>query len=474
MNDYQQPINRIYEFFAEICKIPHPSSYCENIRKYLKQTAEIHNLKYREDNAGNVRLDRKNAVFSETILLQSHMDMVPQSIDNNFDFTTQSIEFEQVNGLLRSKGQKTTLGADNGIGMASSLAAMIDENLKDIPLCALFTVDEETGMYGARNITPEFLECRAIFNLDSEEWGTFIIGCAGGNRLTSRIPVKKQIMPQDCTAAVRVKCRGLKGGHSGVDIHLNRGNAILILLDFVSESCMYVSSILGGTLSNAIPRDAELTGAVKDFEAFCDFAAEYSEKVKKEFDTFDDFAIVVEKTETLPEFCIDDFGHLALYLKSTHYGVIAVDEDYGCVATSNNLATIKGDTSSLELMMSQRSIFTNDKENLTRTLAEHFAKIGAENEIIPGCPAWESSNSPAFLKLLSDTFSELFNKTPEITYIHAGLECGLFQSIKPNIPIISFGPTIRFPHSPSEELDMASLKDFYIFLVNILQKLLKN
>ena len=295
MNDYQQSVNRIYEFFADICRIPHPSSYCGNIRKYLKQTAARHNLQYREDSAGNVRLDRRNAVYNETILLQSHMDMVPQSIDPDFDFTTQSIEFEQVGGVLRSKGQKTTLGADNGIGMASSLAAMIDEDLKDVPLCALFTVDEEIGMHGAKNINPEFLECRTIFNLDSETWGTFIIGCAGGNRLISRIPMKKQLMPQDCITPVKVSCRGLKGGHSGVDIHLNRGNAILILLDFISESCVHVSTIHGGTLGNAIPRDAEFTGAVKDFETFVAFAEKYSEKIKKEFDTFEDFAIVIEK-----------------------------------------------------------------------------------------------------------------------------------------------------------------------------------
>lgn len=473
MNDSQRSINRIYEFFADICKIPHPSSYCDNIRKYLKQTAEIHNLQYREDTAGNVRIDRKNAVYKDAVILQSHMDMVPQSVDPDFDFTTQSIETEQVGGVLRSKGQKTTLGADNGIGMASSLAAMIDEDIADLPLCALFTVDEETGMYGAKNIAVEFLEGKAVFNLDSEEWGTFIIGCAGGNDLTIRIPTKKQPVPNECKFGVKVKCRGLKGGHSGADIHLNRGNAILILLDFISESCAFTTSIKGGTLSNAIPREAEFTGAVKNFDNFVKLAAEYKAKIKKNFDTSDDFDILIEETDTLPEYCIDDFGHLALYLKSASFGVIAHDEDYGCVASSNNLAIIKGDTTSIELLMSQRSISAVDLNNITRSLTEHFAKIGAENTVANKYPPWESTNSPEFLQLISETFKELFNKNTEITYIHAGLECGLFQRINPSVPIISFGPDIRNPHSPSEELDLASVKEFYIFLVNILQKFLK-
>lgn len=473
MNDSQRSINRIYEFFADICKIPHPSSYCENIRKYLKQTAEIHKLRYREDAAGNVRIDRKNAVYKDAVILQSHMDMVPQSVDPDFDFTTQSIETEQVGGVLRSKGQKTTLGADNGIGMAASLAAMIDEDIADLPLCALFTVDEETGMHGAKNIAVEFLEGKAVFNLDSEEWGTFITGCAGGNDLTVRIPTKKQPVPNECKFGVKVKCRGLKGGHSGADIHLPRGNAILILLDFISESGAFTTSIKGGTLSNAIPREAEFTGAVKDFEGFVKFAAEYKEKTKKLFDTSDDFDIVIKETDTIPEYCIDDFGHLALYIKSTSYGVVANAEDYDCAATSNNMAIIHGGTDSVTLLMSQRSIYTVDLNNLTRNLAEHFAKIGAENTITNKYPPWESTNSPEFLQLISDTFRELFNKNAEIKYIHAGLECGLFQQVNPSVPIISFGPDIRNPHSPFEELDLASLKEFYIFLANILQNFLK-
>ena len=473
MNDPQQSVRRIFEFFAEICKVPHPSYHCDNMREFLKHTAVTRNLQYREDDAGNIRIDRKNADYSQAVALQAHMEMVPQSTEIDFDFTTQAIEFEEIGSVLRSKGQKTTLGADNGIGMATALAAMLDEDLKDIPLCAIFTVDEEVGMIGARNINKEFLDCRAIFNLDSETWGDIIIGCAGGTRINTYIPLTKQKTPSGCSCGIKVYCKGLKGGHSGVDIHLNRGNAILILLDFISESSVYVSSLRGGTLPNAIPRDAEFTGAVQNIEELKKFAAEYSLKIRKTFDTFDDFEIVIEELENIPEYCIENFGQTARFITNAQYGVIAVAEDYGCVATSNNLAIAEGGCDFLRLVMSLRSIFNQDKAALTRSVAEYFTRIGGKNEIIEGCPAWESSNPPEFLKMLSDTFNELFNTSPEIKYIHAGLECGLFGSVKPDIPIISFGPTIRFPHSPSEELELATLKDFYIFLANILQKLLK-
>ncbi len=473
MNNTQQSVSRIFEFFAEICKVPHPSYHCDDMRKFMKHTAETRNLEYREDDAGNIRIDRKNADYSKAVALQAHMDMVPQSTDPAFDFTTQPIEFEEVGSVLRSKGQKTTLGADNGIGMASALAAMLDEDLKDIPLCAIFTVDEEVGMFGARSINKDFLNCQALFNLDSETWGEIIIGCAGGTRITSDIPLTKQKTPPECTCGIKCYCKGLKGGHSGVDIHLNRGNAILILLDFISESGVYVNSLRGGTLPNAIPRDAEFHGAVQDIEELKKFTAEYNLKIRKTFDTFDDFEIVIEELDSIPEYCIENFCNTARIIKSAEYGVVDVAEDYGCVATSNNLAIAEGGCDSLRLVMSLRSIFNQDKAKLTQSVSEYFSRIGGKNEISEGCPAWESSNSPEFLKMLSDTFNELFNAYPKIKYIHAGLECGLFQSINPNIPIISFGPTIRFPHSPSEELDLATLKNFYIFLANILQKLLK-
>ena len=473
MNDNQQSVRRIYEFFADICKVPHPSFHCEQIRKHLKHTASVHGLEYREDAAGNIRIDRKNAIHSQAIALQSHMDMVPQSNAPDFDFTTQPIEIEIVNGMLQSKDRKTTLGADNGIGMATSLAAMIDENLKDIPLCAIFTVDEESGMHGAKNIDPSFLECRAILNLDSETWGDIIIGCAGGTKLQSIIPMQKQKVPEQCRFGFKAVCKGLKGGHSGVDIHMNRGNAILIMLDFISESCVKVSSLKGGTLSNAIPRNAEFTGAVQDFEQLKIFAEQYSQKIRKEFDTFDDFEIEIELLEQPPEYCIDNFGHIALFLKSTNYGVIAFDDAHDCVATSDNFALITSDTNAIDLTISLRSIYNLDRANLTRTLAEHYAKIGGENIITEGCPAWEASASDDFLNMLSDTYRELFDSDCKIKYIHAGLECGLFQNKTNNIPIVSFGPTIHNPHSPSEQFELASLKDFYDFLSKVLQNILK-
>lgn len=474
MIDPQQAQRRIYEFFAEICKIPHPSYHCDKIRKYLQQTALTHNLRYREDNAGNVRLDRKNADFASVIAMQSHMDMVPQSVDPDFDFTTQSIEIEEINGILRSKGCKTTLGADNGIGMAASLAAMTDLNLKELPLCAIFTVDEETGLTGAQNIDPAFLECKALFNLDSEEWGEITIGCAGGAHTTSHIPMKKQQTPPVCDIGIRVCCKNLKGGHSGTDINLNRGNAIMILLDYISESCAKVASIKGGNLANAIPRSAEFTGAVQNFERLMSFTEKFKEKIRKKYDVPDDFDITVEKLDVVPAETIENFGHTALFIKSAPVGVIAVDEALDCVATSNNMAIIRGDVNSLEILMSQRSIHNADRVRLSRDIADHFARIGGDTAIDSEYGAWESTeNSSLYVKLAADIFKELFDRDCKVNIIHAGLECGLFQEKKNKLPMLSFGPTIRNPHSPSEELELATLEDFYIFLAVLAEKILK-
>ncbi len=473
MDNIQNKVLKIYEFFAEICQVPHPSSHCGPMRDFLKKTADKHNLEYREDTAGNVRLDKKGFIHSQAFAMQAHMDMVPQTLDPYFDFYSQGIEFEEVDGFLQSKNQRTTLGADNGIGIAAALTAMTDNDLKDIPLCAVFTVDEETGMNGAKEIDPEFLECQAFYNLDSGPMGDFTIGCAGGASLTSSIPMQKQKTPSDCTYGVRVRCTGLKGGHSGTEINLNRGNAILILLDFVSESCAKVSEIKGGTLSNAIPREAEFTGAVHDFERLKKFAAGFTEKCRKTFDTSDNFDITVEKLDFVPEYCIDNFGHIALFLKSASYGVIAFDEVLNCVATSNNLAKINGDINKIELLNSQRSIYNLDRINLTRNLAEHFAKIGGENIENEGYPAWENSVSEEFLQQVSELYRKLFNKECSFTTIHAGLECGLLQAKNNKMPILSFGPSIFDMHSPSEKVELASLKDFYIFLANLLRLTLK-
>lgn len=474
MIDLQQSTRRIYEFFAEICKIPHPSYHCDDMRKFLQKTALTHRLEYREDSAGNVRIDRKKADYSSVIALQSHMDMVPQSVDPDFDFTTQSIEFEEINGLLRSKNCKTTLGADNGIGMAASLTAMTDENLKDLPLCAIFTVDEETGLTGAKNIDPAFLKCKALFNLDSEEWGEITVGCAGGAHTTSRIPMQKQQTPADCTTGIRVCCKNLTGGHSGTDINLNRGNAIMIILDYISDSCAKVSSLNGGNLANAIPRNAEFTGAIKDYDGLLEFTEGFKENIRKTFDVPEDFDITVEQLEEVPSEIIENFGHIALFIKSAPVGVIAVDEALDCVATSNNMAILKGDVNSLEILMSQRSIHNIDRMRLSRDIADHFAKIGGETLIDSEYGAWESTPvSSQYINLATYTFYDLFKKDCKVNIIHAGLECGLFQEKDPQLAMLSFGPTIRNPHSPSEELEIGTLKDFYNFLAVLAEKILK-
>lgn len=473
MNDPHQSARRIYEFFAEICKIPHPSYYCDGIRKYLKEIALVHNLHYREDTAGNVRLDRKNSDFPAAIALQSHMDMVPQSNDPDFDFTTMSIEIEETDGILHSKDRRTTLGADNGIGMATALTAMLDSDLKDYPLCAIFTVDEETGLTGAKDISPEFLECRALLNLDSEEWGEITIGCAGGARIKTKIPVRKSDIPSDYTAGVRIRCTGLKGGHSGTDINLNRGNAILLLLDFIVRSNAAVSEIKGGTISNAIPRSAEFTGAVKDLESLEKFAAEFKAEVKQKYDAPEEFDIAIEQLDFIPPQIIENFTAVAGLIQNAPNNVISVNEKLDCVETSNNTAIIHGDINNIELLMTLRSIHDSERIKWCGIIREYFSDANAESIIDDEYCAWESGNSPELVQTASDVFKELFNRQCIIKTIHAGLECGLFQAKNSTLPMISFGPTIRNPHSPSEELEIATLKDFYKFLTFLIKNILK-
>ncbi len=472
MTDPIQSSRRICEFFAEICRIPHPSFYCDGIRAFLKKTALTYNLEYRQDAVGNVRLDRKKSDHSQAVILQSHMDMVPQSDDPDFDFTTQSIEFEEINGVLRSKGCRTTLGADNGIGMAASLTALTDGDLSGMPLAALFTVDEETSMIGANNIDPEFLAGAALFNLDSEDWGEITIGCAGGCRFSSSIAVNQQDVPENFTG-IKVRIAGLKGGHSGADIHLNRGNSILMMLEIISHAKIAVSELSGGNLSNAIPREAEFTGAVENFESLAKFIAEYKEKIIKTFDVDENFDIILEKLEKPPLQYISNSAYLAEYIRKCPCGVISMSDQYNCVGTSCNFAIINGNTNSIDMLFFARSIFNKDCQDLVDKFISYFGKLQATTVIKDTYPSWESSLSEDFLQETRKIFRNLFHSECDIKCIHAGLECGLFQSKNDKIPMLSFGPTIRNPHSPSEELEISTLKDFYKFLCAMIENVLK-
>lgn len=472
MIDIQKSNSRIYEFFAAICKIPHPSSHCDGIRAFLKHTAETHGLICREDAAGNVRIDRKNQNFSEALLMQSHMDMVPQSVDGKFDFVNMPIKFEESDGFLYSKDRQTTLGADNGIGMAISLAALIDEGLADLPLAALFTVDEETGLTGAANIDSNMLDCCAIFNLDSEHLGDIIIGSAGGIQLQSVFTPAAGQMPSGLVP-VKVTFSGLKGGHSGGDINLNRGNAILMMLDFIIESGVEVSSLCGGNLANAIPRFAEFTGAAIDIDKLKEFAASFSSKMISQYDTFENFSVNVSEYEQPIDSCVDNAAEFFSAIRNKPYEVIAVDEARKCVKSSSNLAIIKGNANRIEITLSIRSLLTAEINDIVHKFADDFESLGADNIISDGYDAWESSVPEEMLDQFRTVYRQLFNQDCTIKCIHAGLECGLFQSKAPGIPIISFGPTIHDPHSPSESLDLASVKNFYIFLCTMFEKILK-
>lgn len=462
------PVN-VWRLFAKICAIPHPSGREEQLRMALADIARNAGLEITTDATGNLRIDRPAAPGMENrphILLQAHMDMVPQSnAARQFDFATMPIQPRVIDGFVYATD--TTLGADNGLGLAAGLALLLDADLKCGALSLLATVEEETGLTGAKNATPEMLRGDYLLNLDSEEDGIFYIGCAGGARLNLELPLDWQ-STQEGMQGFCVSVTGMKGGHSGLDIGSGRGNAIRVLLEFIERHpfCR-IADIEGGSADNAIPRECTATIAVPaelatSLERLTD---EYTRELRGELDVTEDFAVTVTPCPAPNRvWSAGQQDKLLGAMLETPFGVESYNERLHVVSTSNNFASAHIRNNQLHLCLMQRSMYDHEREALTAGIFKLYSPLGGkvlQSNIYPG---WTPQPDSTLARKAQEVYHALFGTKPPLKVIHAGLECGIFAGKNPNLQLLSFGPTILNPHSPTERADIASTERFWKFL----------
>ena len=472
----------VFEYFAEINKVPRPSKHEEKMIAYLKGFAEKNGLAFKTDEAGNVLIAKAATAGMEdrpTVVLQGHMDMVCEKrSDRVIDFENDPIETFIDGEWMRAKG--TTLGADDGIGVALAMAILTDESIKHGPIECLFTRDEETGLTGAFAIEPGFMTGKYLINLDSEDEGEIFIGCAGGVNTDIEFEYYAESMPEGYVA-MKVVVDKLTGGHSGDDINKNRANANKILARFLydigGKYDVKLCSIDGGNLHNAIPRHAEAVIAVPDeqkHEVRSDFNV-FAAAIQDEYHTTEPNAEFVMESVELPETTIDDItaNNLIAALNAVHNGVYEWSQDIPqFVETSSNLASVKmPEEGKIKIVASQRSSTKSQLDAVCNVVASAFNLAGADVLINEGYPGWKPNPDSELLKITVEKYKELFGKEPKVRAIHAGLECGLFSEKYPGLDMVSFGPTLRGVHSPDEKLLIPTVEMVWRHLVAIIESI---
>ena len=468
----------VFHSFDEVCQVPRPSKKEEKIRAYLLDFAKKHNLEAKTDEAGNVLIKKAASAGMEnlkTVILQSHIDMVcEKNKDTEHNFETDPIQTYIDGEWLRAKG--TTLGADNGIGVATELAVLASDDIKHGPIECLFTVDEETGLTGAFALKEGFMNGDILLNLDSEDDGELFIGCAGGANTTAIYPFPTEKAPQGWFF-FRVSVKGLTGGHSGDDISKNRANANKLLNRFLVQTMqkygMRLADIEGGNLHNAIPREAH---------ALCAVPMEYKEAVRVDLNIFIS-EIENEYSATEPNLSMDleseapveyvmeqkAMERFLLSIYAVHHGVYAMSQDIpGLVETSSNLASIKVCDGTIKVVTSQRSSILSSRKDMSQMVSAAFILGGATVTTGEGYPGWKPNPSSEILKIAVESYKRLFGVEPKVKAIHAGLECGLFLQKYPSLDMVSFGPTLRGVHSPDERMLIPTVEKFWNHLLDIL------
>ncbi len=470
----------VFSIFDEINQVPRPSKKEEKIRQYLLDFAAKHNIEVKTDAIGNVAMFKPATPGKEnapTVVLQSHMDMVCESNDKNFDFDNSPIRTVVDGDWLRADG--TTLGADNGIGMAASLAVMVDKDLVHGPVEALFTVDEETGLTGANNLGDGMIAGEMLLNLDSEDDAQIFVGCAGGVDTTCIFTYKRSFAPTDFHY-FKFDVSGGLGGHSGGDIHLGRANANKLVARFLYnlglEHEVSLCEIDGGNLRNAIPRAAHAIFGVdvKNKEQVVAAFNKYVADIENEYKGLETTLKLDLQTVERPEYAVDSdtTARLIESLYSAPHGVISMSRDIeGLVETSTNLASVKmkGDNQIL-VTTSQRSSVESRKWDIARQVEALFRLAGAEVSHGDGYPGWAPNMNSPIMHIASDAYEELYGIKPAVMAIHAGLECGLFLQKYPYLDMVSFGPTLQGVHSPSERMYIPAVERFWGQLTRILEK----
>lgn len=471
----------VFAIFDEITHVPRPSKKEEKIRKYLLDFAAAHGIAVKTDAIGNVAMNVPATPGHEsapTLVMQAHMDMVCESNDKNFDFDNTPITTVVDGEWLRAEG--TTLGADNGIGMAAALAALTDKDLVHGPLEALFTVDEETGLTGAYNLGEGMISGSMLLNLDSEDDAEIFVGCAGGVDTTCTFHYERMMAPTDFHYFKVDISNGL-GGHSGGDIHLGRANANQLLARFLYTLIadgheVALAEIDGGNLRNAIPRAAHAIVGVhaKSKEEVRVAFNEYAAAVADEYAGIEPTLKLDLSTADRPDFCVDAETSTRLIeaLYAAPHGVISMSRDLeGLVETSTNLASVKMKPDSTILVTtSQRSSVESRKWDIARRVEALFTMAGAEVSHGDGYPGWAPDMDSRIMHIASDAYEELYGVRPAIKAIHAGLECGLFLEKYPHLDMVSFGPTLQGVHSPSERMHIPAVERFWGQLTRTIEK----
>jgi len=482
MNVAHPKTKEVLKWFTEITKIPRCSKHEEKIAKWLQDWAKENNFEFKTDKVNNLLIKVPASPGYEKapiVVIQGHMDMVCEKTpDSKHDFSKDPIQLVFDGDWL--KADKTTLGADNGIAIAMALALSLDKDLPHPALELLFTVDEETGLTGANQLQPGFIEGRIMINLDSEDEGVFTVGCAGGINSNLSIPVKLENIPAGLKQ-YKINAGGMKGGHSGIDIKLGKANAIRILgralFQLQQEQIdVRIADLKGGSAHNAIPRDAyaivflaekDVTKAKKVIEA-------YSQIFNAEFKKTDpDLKVTIDAhTEGNYQkvFSAGDCKHITRAMLVMHHGVAAMSPEIaGLVETSNNFANISVDGNTVKILSSQRSSVVSRLKEITSRVEAVAVVAGGAASSSGGYPPWQPNMESALLKKSIKLYEDMFHKKPIVEVIHAGLECGIIADKYPGMDMISIGPDLKYPHSPDEKVSIQAIGKVWDFVAALLK-----
>ncbi len=466
--------SKVLEIFKEITRIPRESGHEEPMTAFLQQFAKERNLECKTDLIGNVCISKPASPGKEhvpTLVLQGHQDMVCEKLaGSNHDFLKDPINYVIENGWMIAK--ETTLGADDGIGVAAMLA-LLESDLPMGRIECVFTISEETGMDGAFAMEPGFFTGRTLINLDSEDEGQMFIGCAGGINTIAHFSYEHEDLAPGY-APVRLEIGGAIGGHSGDDINKGRANTIQQMARFLyseSKRGMQLIMISGGNKHNAIARECHAIIAVPDRDATVSRFKEFGEELKVEFSKTDPGVQVSGKPYRCTEKPVnsDVAGRLISSLFTCPHGVEAMSQDIpDLVETSNNLASVRMmKQGEIEIVTSQRSSVTSQRKMIASKVEANFIQAGAEVEHVSEYPGWKPNLDSKILQVCVESYKKLFGCEPEVKAIHAGLECGLFGEKFGDLDMISFGPTLRGVHAPGEKMELASLDKFTDHLIDV-------
>lgn len=471
----------VWGYFYELTRIPRPTGHMEAVTRFMTAFGEGLGLETLQDEVGNV-LIRKPATPGmegrKTVTLQAHLDMVPQkNASTRHDFEKDPID-AYIDGEWVT-ARDTTLGADDGMGVALAMAVLADKSLRHGPIEALFTIDEEQAMDGAFGLKPNFLKGDILLNCDSEKEGELFVGCAGGADMNISFQFKEDTYIPEGDVAVKVSLTGLKGGHSGVDIHLGRANANKLMFRFLKEAVRdygaRLASVEGGSLRNAIPREAFAVVTIPgdNVEALWELVADYQDTFREEYKGIEEgihfTAEMADLPATLiPEEIQDDFINA---IEGCQNGVISMLHDFpGTVESSSNLAVVRTSNELIEISILVRSSSESRKYAVCSSLESIFALAGAKVEETGGYNGWQPDIDSPILRLARTTYKDIFGKEPEVKVMHAGLECGIIQGAYPKMDMISIGPDLEHPHSPDERVNIQSVEKVWKFITTTLER----